>query len=78
MPILELKPQVVVDNVPYDIVLISTYIKKFHNGTLTTPAVEKAIMTNRLNAVRLERYTCIILDEVALNYKPNKYRGKRE
>jgi hypothetical protein len=78
MPILEVKPQVIIDNVSYDIVLISTYIKKYHNGKLTTPAIEKAILTNRLNAVRLERYTCIILDEVAINYKPNRYKGKRE
>lgn len=73
-----IRPQVVIDNVAFDIVLISTYIKEFHGGKLTTPAVEKAILTNRLNAVRLERYTCIILDDVALNYKPNRYKGKRE
>lgn len=81
MAILNYKPTVNVDGDNYDIMLITEYINNYHNypttGKLTVPAIEKALLNNKIDAIKIGRYTAIIINKKALEYTPNRYRTVR-
>lgn len=61
-----------------EILSIKEYIRIYHSGKLTIPAICYAIRQDRIDYIQPQRERFIVLTEKTLNYKPRKDKCRNE